>query len=120
MELRAEDGEAHLRDVPTVRGRMLFWWTPEIEQLVRDHRLGEALELAWECMEAAERMTPPPYGWANRAAIIARKAGRNDLEVEILRRFLSVSGDVSETHPIAVRLPKAEALAAKRRPRSGE
>jgi hypothetical protein len=78
----------------TVRGESVFHWIPVIEQLKRQGRLGEALELAWECMEVAETAllfggAVPPPGWVTKVAVIARKLDRADLEVEVLERWFA-------------------------------
>ena len=92
MELRAHDGDPSFDDAIWVRGHLVYWWKPEIEALKRAGRLGEALELAWECMEAVEHERPTPYGWAWEVAVIARKLRRFDLEVEVIDRYMSLRG----------------------------
>lgn len=117
LQLRADDGEVGPASLPRVRGELIFWWGPEIDGLKRQGQLGEALELAWECMEAVEAQRPLPYGWAWHVAVIARKMKRFDLEVEVIERTMALDAFPTELarDEWQRRLRKARALAAKAR-----
>lgn len=99
-----------------MRGEPLFYWSPVIEQLKRAGRLNEALELAIECADCAERTLGygPMWGWVKRVAIIARKMRRHDFEVEILERFLATVWDPERQDEARTRLGKARALEVSR------
>lgn len=64
-----------------------------IQQLKREGRLAEALELCYGAIEAAENdrdgREPAPW-YTEQAAIIHRKRGERDLEVAVLQRWLNV------------------------------
>ncbi|WP_139416271.1 hypothetical protein [Agromyces laixinhei] len=83
-----------------------------IKQLKRDGRLEEALVLAYKAIEAAEdgsrfegkRALPPFY--TEQAAIILRKLGRHDEEIEVLRRWMRNSDPKYWQSAIVDRLAK--------------
>lgn len=111
LELRALDGDPMFDDAVWVRGHLVHRWRPEIDQLNREGRLGGALELACECMEAVEHERPLPWGWAWEVAVIARKMRRYDLEVAVIERVLALTG--VGAHPAEqwdARLTEAKAL----------
>ncbi len=98
-----------------VRGEWIFYWRPDIDQLKREGRLGEALDLAWECMEAAERLDPddyPPPGWYQIVAIICRKMGLYEREVVVLERALTKADPKWDVSDIEHRLDRAKGLSA--------
>jgi hypothetical protein len=113
--LRAKQAEAaRLR---MVRGRDMGLVSAEIDQLKRDGKLEEALELTYECMDAAERSNAVlgwegAGKWYERAAIILRKLEDYDAEVRMIedlqRRF-------PEKHYLEDRMPRATALLEKQR-----
>jgi tetratricopeptide (TPR) repeat protein len=75
-----------------VRGREFPGWVEPIEELKRQERHSEALELLMECIEAAEmdeqRIFPAPwYSW--QAAVIFRKQREYQKEVEVLERWVN-------------------------------
>jgi len=114
MELRALDGDPTFDDAVWVRGHLVYWWRPEIDRLKRESRLGEALELAWECMEAVEHQRPLPPAWAWDVAVIARKMRRYNLEVEVLERVLALAAaGATPPEQWEARLVKARQLAAR-------
>lgn len=111
---RARDAQAQV-----LRGEWIFYWSPVIDQLKREGRLQEAYDLALECVELAETALAhdgvPPHGWTEKLAIVARKMGRVDLEVQALERWVSVcdaNRSQSVSTPLHARLEKARALLA--------
>ncbi|QDZ15762.1 hypothetical protein [Humibacter ginsenosidimutans] len=110
---RAEELEQQL-----VRGEWIFYWSPVIDQMKREGRLVEALELALECVDCAERSLrigpngDPPRGWTEKAAVIARKLKRYDFEVEIIERYFAIVADPSAYEGLTHRLGVARRLAA--------
>ena len=75
-------------------GRYHYLETVEpIQQLKREGRLQEALDLCYGAIEAAENDTdgrePAPW-YTEQAAIIHRKRGERDQEVSVLERWLSL------------------------------
>jgi hypothetical protein len=98
-----------------VRGEWLFYWSPVIDQMKRQGRLTEALELAIECADCAERTldSGPVWGWVRKVAIIARKMRRYDFEVDVLQDFLARAWHPERQDDARHRLAKACALAAK-------
>lgn len=97
-----------------VRGEPISYWSPVIDRLKRDNRLGEALELAWECMEVAEVTLYFPHGvawgWARNVAVIARKMHRYDLEIEVIERFMALVAPDTNYPQLRDRLPAARKL----------
>jgi hypothetical protein len=78
----------------TVRGEMIFYWSPTIDELKRNGDLYEALNLARECMVAIENdrtWDSLPLGWALKVAIIERKLGNYQAEVDVLERVLAAN-----------------------------
>ncbi|MEV0271154.1 hypothetical protein AB0H43_20440 [Hamadaea sp. NPDC050747] len=75
-----------------VRGRHFTEWSNHLDRLRSEGRDSEALPLLFEIIEATERAaaiteTGPPPGWTKRAAIILRRLGDRDGEMEVLRRY---------------------------------
>ncbi|MEV6963890.1 hypothetical protein AB0M47_02165 [Hamadaea sp. NPDC051192] len=75
-----------------VRGRHFTEWGDHLDELRSAGRDDEALLLLFEIIEATERASAigglePPPGWTKRAAIILRRLGDRDGEVEVLRRY---------------------------------
>ncbi len=130
-------------DSEYVRGRHFLEWGDELKQLKREGRLGEALALALEIIDATERgqatearnapkraayfgskpedyqprETPP--GWTEHAAIVLRKLGRFDEEVTVIDRWITHAGPpdrwVGQTHAkLLARREKAVELANSR------
>jgi len=82
-----------------------------IQALKREGRLEEALELCFAAVAAAEgqKGTPPPW-YTEQAAIVARKLGRREDEIEVLRRYLKrVPAGQRAEHPLNGRLTKLTA-----------
>lgn len=94
-----------------VRGKPFTYWSPDIDQLKREGRLLEALELAWECMEAAERWTLnspfPPPGWYPRVAVICRKLRFYEREAAVLQRAIDHADPSWDMSAIRVQLDRA-------------
>jgi hypothetical protein len=82
-----------------VRGHPYFYWKPDVERLKRQGNYTEALDLVWECIEAAEldavTLIPAPW-WTTQAAIICRKLGYFATEVEVLERWIVTAGEAGE------------------------
>lgn len=96
----------------TVRGKSYIYWAPRIEELKREGRLEEALDLALECCGAAERdrqSREPAPAYTRHAAIICRKLGYLVDEIRILERWLSF-GVESKSRAFEERIPKAQKL----------
>jgi hypothetical protein len=95
-----------------VRGEWIFYWLPVIEQMKREGRLNEALELALECSDCAARTLGygPMWGWVQKVAVIARKMRRYDFEVEVLETFLATAWHPHAEDSARRRLAKARAL----------
>jgi hypothetical protein len=95
-----------------VRGEWIFYWPPVIEQMKREGRLSEALELALECSDCAARTLGhgPMWGWTEKVAIIARKMRRYDFEVEVIEGFLATAWHPDAEDGARRRLAKARAL----------
>lgn len=78
-----------------VRGEPIFYWLPVMDQLKRSGDLEGAFQLAWECMEVAERTLrfdgTPAVGWTRRLAVICRKMRRFDTEVQVIERWFAQS-----------------------------
>src|SRR4051812_48355164 len=91
MEPQAVDGIPGSEDAERVPDGLVFWWSPQIEDLRREGRLAEALLLCWAAMEAVQEMRPLPYGWAWGVAEIARQMRWYDLEVDVIERVLTVA-----------------------------
>ncbi|MEF2977283.1 helix-turn-helix domain-containing protein [Subtercola sp. YIM 133946] len=96
-----------------VRGELVFYWIPDIEELKRTGDLYGALNLARECMVAVgnnrEWDTMPP-GWAAKVAIIERKLGNYRAEVDVLEHVLEMNRSFPEQFPpadVEKRLTKA-------------
>lgn len=84
-----------------------------IKQLKREARHEEALVLCYQAIQAAEQDTggrePAPW-YTEQAAIVHRKLGDRDKEIEILRRWLArCPGSRRAGSKIAERLAKLEA-----------
>ena len=80
---------------PTLEGRTAQDWVPIIEQLKRDERYPEALRILSWCMSAEISQTrqmghhhPAPW-FFEHAAIVHRKQGNVDLEMEVLESLLT-------------------------------
>jgi hypothetical protein len=99
-----------------VRGKPFTYWIPDIDQLKREGRYLESLDLAWECMEAAERhllfQDFPPPGWYPKIAIICRKLGFYEREVEVLERAIAKAGPQWDLTGLRKRLARAGELSA--------
>ncbi len=83
-----------------------------IKQLKRERRLDEALSLCYLAIEGAEKARdgrePAPW-YTEQAAIIHRKLGQHAEEIEVLRRWMSVTPDrYRDGSGIAERLRKLE------------
>lgn len=94
-------------------GRYHYLETVEpIQQLKREGRLQEALDLCYGAISAAEAdrdgREPAPW-YTEQAAIIHRKRGERDLEVAVLRRWVAVCPpERREGSKIAQRLAKLD------------
>ncbi len=79
-----------------VRGKHFVYWTERIRQLKRDGRNHDALDLLAECIAAAERgrdrREPAPW-YSTQFAIVSRKCGYIDDEIQVLERLLRYHGD---------------------------
>lgn len=113
-EDRAEEFWAGMVD-----GQHFLELVEPINQLKRENRLEEALALAYQAIEGAERSAKmrqedgvtaePPSWYTIQAAIICRKLKRNDQEVEVLERWLrSASKSRREGGEVAERLAKLQ------------
>ncbi|WP_285247487.1 hypothetical protein [Pseudarthrobacter sp. efr-133-R2A-89] len=83
-----------------------------IKQLKRDGRLNEALALCYKAIEAAERSRdgrePAPW-YTEQAAIVHRKLGQKEDEIDVLKRWLAACpADRRDGSRIAERLAKLE------------
>jgi len=113
MGLRSLERRPGVDHAAGLRDSITFWWDPEIEGLQRDGRLEEALELAWVRMEAVEDERPLPYGWAWGVAVLARRMGRYDLEIEVIERVLTIAAQGgTSAEPWESRLRDAKLLAS--------
>jgi hypothetical protein len=101
-----------------VRGRHYTEWTEYIRALKRSGELEAALELLYECIEAAERdrggREPAPW-YTHAAAVMHRKRGEIHLEVAVMERWEracppSEHGPGAMQAKIADRLEKARQL----------
>lgn len=117
---RLQEREARLADACIVRGRRMWDWREEIDNLKRTGQLEDALKLARECADAMEKYsqidceysgskTAGPAGWADRVAIILRKMKDYDGEVRYIEGVIDrypryANGKLGE------RLPKARQL----------
>lgn len=83
--------------VGTVLGQHFTFWGDEVDQLIRDGELDEALTLVLEIISAGEkeararRYDSPPPGWTTKAAIIYRKLKRPEDEVAVIERYMAAS-----------------------------
>ncbi|WP_203896093.1 hypothetical protein [Actinoplanes xinjiangensis] len=105
-----------------VRGRHYTEWNDDVRTLKRSGELEAALELLYECIEAAERdrggREPAPW-YTHEAAIIHRKRGEIPLEVAVMERWERACppperGPGAMQAKIADRLEKARRLLAER------
>lgn len=92
--LTSEDPERAAQFRRGMAGRYHYLETLEpIQQLMRDGRLQEALDLCYGAIDAAEQdrngREPAPW-YTEQAAIIHRKRGERDREVALLQRWLSL------------------------------
>lgn len=97
-----------------VRGKDYIEWVAPVEQLKREGKLAEALNILHECIEAAERADPtsPAPWYTEQAAIVHRKLGEFDAEIEVLRRYDGTTGG----DRFADRIAKATALRDRKKP----
>jgi hypothetical protein len=108
-----EAGRARAQVVGRVRGRSYLDWSSTIDQLKRDGKLEDAVELAYECMDAAERANAAQgyefgaAGWYKIVAVILRKMKDYETEVRVLERGTPFWPSLEP------RLKKARELAAK-------
>jgi hypothetical protein len=82
-----------------------------IKELKRQGRLEEALVLAYKAIEATESAHQEgamPTFYSEQAAIILRKLGRRDEEIEVLRRWVRKVGPQWRRGTIPDRLAKLE------------
>ncbi|WP_158506295.1 exonuclease domain-containing protein [Tomitella biformata] len=102
-----------------VRSKHIDAWVPVIDQLKRDGNLEEALTLLLECVIVAERAEncvggEPEPEWTLQAGIVYRKQRDHRGEVSVLQRWIRQARrnglTASPTHPVVVRLTKAEEL----------
>jgi len=91
-----------------VRGKDYLEWVTPVEQLKREGKLTEALGILYECIEAAERADPtsPPPWYTAQAAIVHRKLGQFDAEIDVLQRYNAAT----KSDAFAERIAKAAAL----------
>ena len=92
--LGGEDPERAAQFRRGMVGRYHYLETVEpIQQLKREGRLQEALDLCYGAIDAAERdrngREPAPW-YTEQVAIIHRKRGERDLEVAVLQRWLNM------------------------------
>lgn len=95
-----------------VRGKDYTEWPATIEQLKREGKLSQALDLLYECIEATERADPaslPPW-FTTHAAIVHRKLGQLDEEIAVLQRYDARTNSAM----FADRIAKTTALRAKK------
>jgi len=109
------------RQLATVRGRVNFEWIEVIDQYKREGQLEKALDLTYECMDAAERADSEAgdgsstwAAWVERACIILRKLGDFEAEVRLLEEAVE---RLPAREALAQRLTKAQALAERSRKR---
>lgn len=109
------------RMLATVRGKVNFEWGSHIDQLKREGKLEEALQLTYECMDASERADDSAgdgsstwAGWAERACIILRKMGDFEAEERLLQCAVA---KLPDRESLVNRLAKAAVLAERARQR---
>lgn len=97
-----------------VRGKDYIEWVAPVEQLKRDGKLAQARDILHECIEAAERADPksPAPWYTEQAAIVHRKLGEFDAEIEVLQRYHRATG----SNRFADRIAKATALRDRKKP----
>lgn len=100
-----------------VRGMHYTEWVEPFRQLKRDGKVDEALELALECIAAAERDAPqwdgvPAPAYTEWAAIIYRQRKDYASEVGVLERYRATCPPKT-TDAFSARLAKACALLAR-------
>lgn len=111
-----------VEDSALVRGRRYGDWDAELEDLRRRGEAVAYIALLQECISATERescawaaaygsplATPAKYTLA--AAVAYRKAGRLDLEIAVLTRYLAVPGNRGGGVSVAKRLAAAHRFA---------
>jgi hypothetical protein len=102
--------------LPLVRGVDMVEQWGNASQLQSEGRLADALQLAFECTEAARlvgwrRISP---SWAWDTAVLARKLRRFDLEVQTLEGYLAVHPPESKVaQKFPERLSRARELDAR-------
>lgn len=95
----------------TVNGIHYLQTIEPIKQLKREGRLEEALTLCLTAIEGAEnaarrdKTSPPPF-YTEQAAIVLRKLGRRDEEIEVLRRYVSACPPKYRDNSLKARLDK--------------
>ena len=100
-----------------VRGKPFSVWPDTIKQLRRDGQVWEAEQLLLECVEATEAAAKVAgYGVApwyyEQLAILYRKEGEGEKELQILRRFARQTHAPGATpSKLVERLAKLEAKA---------
>ncbi|GAA4674597.1 hypothetical protein GCM10023197_32740 [Gordonia humi] len=97
-----------------VRDKDYIEWVETIKDLKREKRYADALQLALECVDAAERdavfhQCAPPPAYTEHAAMLYRKLGNANGEVRILERYERACPDDQGSSSIAERLVKARA-----------
>lgn len=77
-----------------VRGRNYTEWPPDLESMAEAGEIDAALEIAHECIEAAERHIPHgPAPWYTRFAVKWLRAEREYVQAAMLaERWLALSG----------------------------
>nr|WP_237002413.1 HIRAN domain-containing protein [Gordonia liuliyuniae] len=97
-----------------VRGKDYVEWSSTIKELKREKRDDAALQLALECVDAAERdakfhAREPAPAYTEQAAMLYRKSGNVSAEVRILERYQQACPTGRGSSAIAERLVKARA-----------
>lgn len=101
----------------TVRRRHYVAWVDAIKELKREGHLEKALELLYECIEAVERSSdvdglPMPPWYTENAAIVHRKLGQLNRELDVLERYRDHHRGVPDA--FTDRIAKTRRMIAKR------
>jgi tetratricopeptide (TPR) repeat protein len=122
VELSGSDAERALQEISTrasrlggisdtvreeeigleLHGQRIFYWTFVINTLKREGRYADALNLALECLELADRSLhtadgAPLLWWHVQVVKIAMKVAQYDVAIDALEKWLSSPG--VDAHP---------------------
>lgn len=99
-----------------VRGKHYTEWPDTVRDLKREERHGEALDLLFECIDAAERdrdgREPAPW-YTEQAAIIFRKGKDYAAEIAVLERYQKACPRGQRSETVDARLMKARQFLSK-------